>query len=149
MNRLPSALLGLTLCAAALVPVCAHAAGYYAFKSSSAANLSASGGVLSTVLSTAVDAGTWVVHANSPAVNFGATDIIRCTLWVDAVQVNQSSSMLGGGGGMPAAVEMSNLAVVTVSAGQVIALKCGHDANIGGQRIDPGAALVITRAPKK
>jgi len=147
MNRLHSIFAGLTLGASMIMS--AHAAGYYALKSTSAAFLSPTGGVLTDVLSTPVDSGTWVIHSSSPAVNFGGTDITRCTLWVDGVQINQSSSMLGGGGGMPAAVEMSNLAVATVASGQVIALKCGHDANVAGQRIDPGAELVITRAPKK
>jgi len=125
----------------------AHAAGFYVSKAGNATYLPAGPG-WTEVTSITVGSGNWVIHSSAPAVNFGATDITRCAIFIDGVLNVATASMLGGGGGMPAAAELSNLALLHLYAGQVVGLYCGHDANVAGQRIDPGATLVITRAPK-
>ena len=127
--------------------VSAHAAGFYVAKASSATYLPTGPG-WTEVVSVTVGNGNWVIHSSAPAVNFGATDITRCAIFIDGVLNVSTASMLGGGGGMPAAAELSNLALLHLFAGQVVGLYCGHDASVAGQRIDPGATLVVTRAPK-
>ena len=89
---------------------------------------------------------TWVVQALSPAVNFGGTDILRCMIWTNGIQ-QASAAMMGGAGGMPAALGVQNLAVISLGYSTTVYLYCGHDGAVTGQRIDPGAALVVTRAP--
>ncbi|MEK8031252.1 hypothetical protein AACH06_10530 [Ideonella sp. DXS29W] len=138
------------IAAAILVASMAHAsaAGTYSVKNNAATYLPASPG-WTAVASLTVPAGEWIVNSLAPAVNFGPNDILRCQLTVDGAQVSQSSAMMGGGDGFPAASPIPNLAVVVLAAPQTIALSCGHDANVGSQRIDPGSWLVVSRAPKK
>src|SRR4051812_25846231 len=90
--------------ATALLAVAAHAsaAGNFSAKTTTATYLPGGPGWVE-VVSIHIPAGTWVVHSLAPAVNFNGTDILRCQLTVDGVQVSQSSAMMGGGGGMPAA----------------------------------------------
>jgi hypothetical protein len=125
----------------------ASAAGLYSTKTSTATYLPAAPG-WTEVVAMSIPTGTWIVQSLAPGVNFNGTDIMRCELTVDGLQVSQSSSMLGGGGGMPAAAALPNLAVVALPYTQTIALSCGHDANVGSQRIDPGTWLVVSRAKK-
>lgn len=123
----------------------AGAAGVYAAKTTSAVYFPAGPG-WNYVTSVYVPAGTWVVQALSPAVNFGNTDIVRCMVYANGIQ-QTTAAMMGGDGGMPAALGVQNLAVVTVSYNTTIAVYCGHDGSVPDQRIDPGASLVVTRAP--
>jgi hypothetical protein len=125
----------------------ASAAGTYSRKTTAAVFM-VNPGVNYNVASIAVPAGKWVIHGLSPAVNFDGTSIIRCSLAVDGLEVNSGAAMTGGGSGMPAAIPIANLAVVTTPFTQTIELRCGHDEVIPNQRIDAGAWLVITRAPK-
>jgi hypothetical protein len=123
----------------------AGAAGLYETKTTAAVQLPAAGWYY--VAHLVVPAGTWVVQALSPAVNFGAADIMRCMIWVNGTQRNASAAMMGGGDGMPAAVPVPNLAVVSLAYSTNVVLYCGHDGTWADQRIDPGASLVVTRAP--
>jgi hypothetical protein len=132
---------------ASLIGASAQAAGYYYRNTTSTVFLSDSGGVETQVLSVNVPAGTWVVTTQANLVNFGAVDIARCRIWVNGSPLSFSSTMLGGGNNFPAVASVTNTAVISLPAKQAIALKCGHDANVPGQRIDSGAQLVITRAP--
>jgi hypothetical protein len=137
----------LLLVAAALAAVVgeAGAAGIYEAKTTAAVYLPSPG--WNYVTSVSLPAGTWVLQALSPAVNFGATDITRCMIWHNGVMHNISSAMTGGAGGMPAAVGVQNLVVLTTTYNSTAYLYCGHDAAVADQRIDPGAVLVATRAP--
>lgn len=141
---------GSMIIASALIAVAAQAtaAGTYSVKTNAAVYLY-NPNTNYTIASIPVPAGQWLVQGLSPAVDFNGSDIIRCWLLVDGVAVDQSGAMVGGGSGMPAAFPIANLAVVTTPYPQTIQLACSHDASVSGERIDPGAWLAITRAPKK
>ena len=124
----------------------AGAAGLYESKTTAAVPLPSAPG-WTYVTSVYVPPGTWVVQALSPAVNFGSTDILRCMIWTNGTQQNAAAAMMGGDGGMPGALGVQNLTVLSLPYGTSVYLYCGHDGAVAGQRIDPGAALVVTRAP--
>ena len=124
----------------------AGAAGSYVSKTTAAVYLS-SGPGWTYVTSVYVPPGTWVVQALSPAVNFGGTDILRCSIWANGTLQTSTAAMMGGGGGMPAALGVQNLAVISLGSYTSVYLYCGHDGAVTGQRIDSSAALVLTRAP--
>jgi hypothetical protein len=140
-----SAVIAAGVCAS-LLATTANAAGYY-YRQSTAAVYMVNGNTDYLVLSANVPAGTWVINTFANPVNFDAVDISRCRIWVNGAPLSFSSTMLGGGNNFPATAVLTNSAVVTVGSKQLVQLKCGHDAAVPGQRIDPGAQLVITRAP--
>jgi hypothetical protein len=99
------------------------------------------------VASDQVPAGTWIISAKASLVNFGDADFARCTLYAGNAQRNGASTMTGVAGSMPAVATVSILDVVTVATNRWLKLECYHDSWVASQYVDPGAALIATRAP--
>jgi len=134
------------LIAAASLP--SLAAGTLSAHSTSATPLSASGGVETTVLELSVPAGAWIVAAKASAVNWLNKDYNRCRVMAGADEVDGATTMTGELDGMPAVATVSNLGTISTTVRTTFKLNCWHDFDVPNQYIDPGASLLVTRAPK-
>lgn len=114
-------------------------------RTASGLSLAADGGVRVNIVNLAVPAGEWVATGKATVVNWGAKDYVRCVITVDGVIIDGSATMVGEAGGAPAAATLMAQGKVTVTGAAVknVALVCGHDAAVAGQKVDPGASLVV------
>jgi hypothetical protein len=133
----------------AAASLASHAAGIYSAQTTVVTSLSASGGIETTVLQVSVPSGTWVVSSKVTFVNFGNEDFDRCHVLVDGNQIDGATTMTGGLGGMPKAATLPNLGLFSTFVPATVKLNCWHDSNVPNQYLDPGAMLVVSRAPKK
>lgn len=137
------------LAALATASLASQAAGLYSAQTTVATFLPGSGGVETTILQVTVPTGTWVVSSKVTFVNFGSEDFDRCHVLVDGIEIDGATTMTGGASGMPKAATLANLGVFSRSAPANVKLNCWHDGNVPNQYLDPGAMLVVSRAPKK
>lgn len=112
-------------------------------KTASSVSLVPNGGIYTPVLELSVPAGQWVATSKVSAVNWGARDYVRCQLSIDGQNIDGSTTMIGEAGGAPAVATIVNQAVINLATTRTIRLACGHDSNISGLKIDPGASLVV------
>jgi hypothetical protein len=125
-----------------------HAAGTFTARSVAVTPLSAGGGDETTVLRVSVPAGTWVVSSKVSFVNWSNKDYDRCRLLAGSTLIDGAATMTGELDGMPAVATLANLGAVTTSERASFKLQCWHDFAVPDQYIDPGAMLVVIRAPR-
>jgi hypothetical protein len=146
--RIQDMTLTLALVCGVLSPLAASpasaAAKAYASTTSANTNLSATGGVPTTVLTLAVPAGSWLVTAKADGVNFGAADYMRCGIKAGATIEDQSTSTTQPAS---AVVNLESQAAVTVSGTTAVTLYCQHDDNTSGEYVDAHASLIALKVP--
>jgi hypothetical protein len=109
-----------------------------------------------TVLSTELAAGTYMLSASGDLVNFGASDYGRCEIYVAGVEIANTSTIIGnpsasgdsGPAGILGGVSLSG-AVTVGSGGAAVDLVCSHDDNDVSTvpYFDAGGALLAVRVP--
>ena len=126
-------------------------------------NISATGGAETPIMTLALPAGHWVLHADQTMVNFGPSDYAGCTIGdTSNSSLNTHRTMVGdpnaSGGQGPASfvTVLSETAAVSLSAPTTVTILCEHDTSNGAiPYIDSSADLwahrssnlVITQLP--
>lgn len=110
---------------------------------SAATPLAATGGQNTTVISVRLPAGSWVVTSDAVAVNFGATDIVRCGIYRGAEQLSAMGAEVATGN---VVVDIATTGGFTRATGSKVTLQCWHDADVAGEYIDPGATLTAHKS---
>jgi len=115
-------------------------------------NLSDTGAPV-TILSVTIPAGTWVVNAKANPVSFGAADYVRCRIVVGSTQKDAGATLLGNAapgptGEMgPSVAQIALETAITTTSSKVFKLDCQHDFPTPGIYLDPGARIMVVRAP--
>ena len=115
-------------------------------------NLSDTGAPV-TIITVTIPAGTWVVTAKANPVNFGAADYVRCRIVVGTTQKDAGATLLGNAapgptGEMgPSVAQIALQTAITTTASKVFKLDCQHDFPTPGIYVDPGARIMVVRAP--
>ena len=128
------------------------AAEVYLRATSASINLSNSGAPV-TIRQVTIPAGTWVVTAKANPVNFGAADYVRCRIVVGGVQRDAAATLIGNaapgptGETGPSVAAIALQAALTTTASKVFKLDCLHDFPTPGMYVDPGASIMIVKAP--
>jgi hypothetical protein len=148
-----------TLAAALLI-----AAGFSAYSAESSAadvylrtttasvNLSSNGSPV-TLKQVTIPAGTWLVTAKANPVNFGAADYVRCRIVINGTQRDAAATLVGNaapaptGEVGPSVAEIVLQTATTTTASRTFKLDCQHDFPYAGIYVDPGASIMIVRAP--
>jgi len=105
------------------------------------------------ILSVTVPAGKWVVNAKVNPVNFGAADYVRCRIMVGTSQKDAGATLLGNAapgptGEMgPSVAQIALQAVVTTTSSKDFKVDCQHDFPTPGIYVDPGARMIVVKAP--
>jgi hypothetical protein len=146
---------------AMLVAACGFSAAYsaessaadvYLRKTNASVNLSDTGAPVA-ITQVTVPAGTWVVTAKANPVNFGAADYVRCRLMVGTTQKDAAATLIGNaapgptGETGPSVAEIVLQTAIKTTASRVFKLDCQHDFPYPGIYVDPGASLMIVKAP--
>ena len=148
-----------TLAAALLI-----AAGFSAYSAESSAadvylrtttasvNLSSDGSQV-TLKQVTIPAGTWLVTAKANPVNFGPADYVRCRIVIGSTQRDAAATLVGNAapgptGEMgPSVAEIVLQTAITTTSSRAFKLDCQHDFPSAGMYVDPGASIMIVRAP--
>lgn len=113
-------------------------------------NLSATGGVETTIATVNLPPGSFVLHASGDLVNFGPSDFARCQIVVAGTQVAAVSTLVGnpaasgsqGPAGLLATFALVGGAVNSTTTTELAALNCEHDHTNGSvPLVDGGASL--------
>jgi hypothetical protein len=113
-------------------------------------NLSATGGVETTIATVALPTGSWVLHASGDVVNFGPSDFTRCQIVVGSTQIAAVSTLVGdptatgnqGPAGLLSTFALVGGAVNATTTTELAALRCEHDTTNGSTPyVDGGASL--------
>lgn len=129
----------------AIAPLRAQPQNVIELRTSSGLSLSPTAGQRVNILNTTVPAGDWIATAKGVAINWGSRDYVRCVLVFDGTVVDGSTSMTGEAGGAPAAAVLFSHAKLSVAAPKPLSFECSHDGPVAGQKIDPGATLLVER----
>jgi hypothetical protein len=129
----------------------------------SSVSIGSTGGTETPIMTLALPAGHWVLHADQTMVNFGPSDYAGCSIGdTSNNNLNTHRTMVGNpsatGGQGPASfvTVLSETAAVSLSAPTTITVLCEHDHSNGATPyIDPNADLwahrsanlVITQLP--
>lgn len=106
-----------------------------------------------TLLSVIIPAGTWLVTAKANPVNFGAADYARCLLVIGGVQQDAAATLIGDAAPAPtgeigpSVAEIVLQAAITTTAAHSVILNCQHDFPTPGLYVDPGASIMVVKAP--
>ena len=106
-----------------------------------------------TIRQVTIPAGTWVVTAKANPVNFGAADYVRCRIVVGGVQRDAAATLIGNaapgptGETGPSVAAIALQAALQTTASKVFKLDCLHDSPTPGMYVDPGASIMIVKAP--
>ncbi|HEX4970111.1 MAG TPA: hypothetical protein VFV69_03580 [Steroidobacteraceae bacterium] len=128
------------------------AADVYLRSTTAGINLSSDGSPVSLKQVT-IPAGTWVVTAKANPVNFGAADYVRCRILVNGVQKDAAATLVGNAapaptGEMgPSVAEIVLQTAITTTTSKAFKLDCQHDFPYAGIYVDPGASIMVVRAP--
>ena len=128
------------------------AADVYLRTTTASINLSNDGSPV-TIKQVAIPAGTWVVTAKANPVNFGPADYVRCRLLVGSTQRDAAATLVGNAapaptGEMgPSVAEIVLQTAITTTSPKTFKLDCQHDFPYAGAYVDPGASIMIVRAP--
>jgi len=128
------------------------AADVYLRTTTASINLSSTGAPV-TIKSVAIPAGTWVVTAKANPVNFGPADYVRCRILVGTTQKDAAATLVGNAapgptGEMgPSVAEIVLQTAITTTASKTFKLDCQHDFPSAGMYVDPGASIMVVRAP--
>jgi hypothetical protein len=106
--------------------------------------LSNTGGQWTGILQVIVPAGAWIVHAKATAVNFGAADYVRCRIRIAQRQFDLSANAFGSG---QSVYTLVNQVTITTTVTRVFVFECEHDTTLPGISVEPGASLIVARAP--
>lgn len=113
-------------------------------------NLSATGGVETTIATLNLPPGAFVLHASGDVVNFGPSDFTRCQIVVASTQVAAVSTLVGdpaatgaqGPAGLLSSFALVGGAVNATTTTELAALRCEHDNTNGSTPyVDGGASL--------
>ena len=128
------------------------AADVFLRKTTASVNLSSDGSPV-TIKQVTIPAGTWVVTAKANPVNFGPADYVRCRILVGGVQRDAAATLIGNAapgptGEMgPSVAEIVLQTAITTTASKAFKLDCQHDFPSAGMYVDPGASIMIVKAP--
>jgi hypothetical protein len=124
--------------------------------------MSATGGAETPIMTLALPAGKWILHADETMVNFGPSDYAGCSIDTPNSDLNNHGTMVGdpnaSGGQGPASflATLSETAAVSFSAPTTVTILCDHNTSNGAiPYINPSADLwahrssnlVITQLP--
>ena len=112
-------------------------------RTSSGLSLPAAGGQRVNIVNMTVPAGEWIATAKASVINWGTADYVRCVLTSGGTIVDGATTMTGEASGRPAAAEIVTHAKLSLNAPMNVALECSHDQNVDGQKVDPGATLIV------
>ena len=155
------AIINRKLVAAALIVASGFSAAYSAESSAAdvflrattaSINLSADGSPR-TIKQVTIPAGTWLVTAKANPVNFGPADYVRCRILVGGVQQDAAATLVGNaapgptGETGPSVAEIMLQTAITTTASKAFKLDCLHDFPSAGMYDDPGASIMIVKAP--
>jgi len=105
------------------------------------------------ILSINVPAGTWIVTAKVNPVNFGAADYVRCRIVAGTTQKDAGATLLGNAapgptGEMgPSVAQIALQAAFTTTSSKDFKVDCQHDFPTPGIYVDPGARMIVVKAP--
>jgi hypothetical protein len=105
------------------------------------------------ILSINVPAGTWIVTAKVNPVNFGAADYVRCRIVAGTTQKDAGATLLGNAapgptGEMgPSVAQIALQAAFTTTSSKDFKVDCQHDFPTPGIYVDPGARMMVVKAP--
>jgi len=128
------------------------AADVFLRKTTTSVNLSSDGSPV-TLKQVTLPAGTWLVTAKANPVNFGAADYVRCRIVVGGVQRDAAATLVGNAapaptGEMgPSMAEIVLQTAITTTASKTFKLDCQHDFPYPGIYVDPGASIMVVKAP--
>jgi|SRR5688572_10577850 hypothetical protein len=151
-NKLRAAMLIAATGFSAAYSASSSAADVFMRTTTTSRNLSDSGAPLN-ILTATIPAGTWVVTAKANPVNFGAADYVRCRIMVGTTQKDAGATLVGNAapgptGEMgPSVAQIALQTAITTTTSKVIKLDCQHDFPTPGIYLDPGARLMVVRAP--
>jgi hypothetical protein len=151
-NKLRAAMLIAATGFTAAYSASSSAADVFMRTTTASTNLNDSGAPL-TILSVTIPAGTWVVTAKTNPVSFGAADYVRCRILVGTTQKDAGATLLGNAqpgptGEMgPSVAQIALQTAFTTPSSKVVKLDCQHDFPTPGIYVDPGARLMVVRAP--
>jgi hypothetical protein len=93
------------------------------------------------------------VTAKTNPVSFGAADYVRCRILVGTTQKDAGATLLGNAqpgptGEMgPSVAQIALQTAITTTSSKLLKLDCQHDFPTPGIYVDPGARLMVVRAP--
>ena len=151
-NKLGAAMLIAATGLSAAYSANSSAADVFMRTTSASTTLSDSGSPI-TILSVTIPAGTWVVTAKTNPVNFGQADYVRCRILVGTTQKDAGATLLGNAqpgptGEMgPSVAQIYLTTAITTVSSKLIKLDCQHDFPTPGIYVDPGARLMVVKAP--
>lgn len=128
------------------------AADVYLRTTTASINLSNDGSPV-TIKQVTIPAGIWVVTAKANPVNFGAADYVRCRILVGGTQKDAAATLVGNAapaptGEMgPSVAEIVLQTAIKTTSSKSFTLDCQHDFPSPGMYVDPGASIMIVRAP--
>lgn len=129
-----------------------QAAGVYLRTTTASVNLSSTGAPV-VLTQVTIPAGTWFVTAKANPVNFGAADYVRCRIVVGGAQKDAAATLVGNaapgptGETGPSVAEIVLQTAITTPAPRIFKLDCQHDFPIPGLYVDPGASIMVVKAP--
>jgi hypothetical protein len=151
-SKLTAALLFAASAFSAAYSAESSAADVYLRTTTASVNLSSDGSPV-TIRQVSIPAGTWVVTAKANPVNFGPADYVRCRILVGGTQRDAAATLVGNAapgptGEMgPSVAEIVLQTAITTTASRTFKLDCLHDFPSAGMYVDPGASIMIVRAP--
>lgn len=128
------------------------AADAYLRTTTASVNLSSSGSPV-TLKQVTIPAGIWLVTAKANPVNFGPADYVRCRILVGSSQKDAAATLVGNAapgptGEMgPSVAEIVLQTAIKTTSSQTFKLDCLHDFPSAGMYVDPGASILVVRAP--
>ncbi|HEY7642585.1 MAG TPA: hypothetical protein VH814_22820 [Steroidobacteraceae bacterium] len=129
-----------------------NAADVFLRSTTASVNLSNDGSPV-TIKQLALPAGTWLVTAKANPVNFGPADYVRCRILVGGVQKDAAATLVGNAapaptGEMgPSVAEIVLQTAITTTSTKAFKLDCLHDFPSAGMYVDPGASILVVKAP--
>jgi hypothetical protein len=128
-----------------LLSSASKAADVFQRRTTAAVNFPPTGGQWTIVLHVTIPAGVWILHAKATPVSFAnISDYVRCQLRINTQQLDASTTQIGG---VPAAATVVTQAAVETTVTRIVVFECEHDYGIPGEYLDPGASLLVVRAP--
>jgi hypothetical protein len=116
-------------------------------------DLPSTGGTPVVLRSVSVPAGNWLVWAKANPVHFGKADYVRCQIIVAGRQQDAGATLLGNASPGPTGETGPSVATIALQTAvrtrvtRTFTLQCLHDFSQPSGYIDPGASLIVAKAP--
>ncbi len=116
-------------------------------------DLPSTGGTPVVLKSVSVPAGDWIVSAKANPVHFGGADYVRCQIMVGGTQKDAGATLLGNASPGPTGETGPSVATIALQTAvhtnitRTFTLQCQHDFSQPSGYIDPGASLIVAKAP--